>query len=113
MGKESLRIIMNFPASREYKIAESLKPLAEAFIKHESSNEMINDPLEAAFGNSLRLVKRGYIEAALDGIIEILRQDKSFHDGEAKKVFLNLLELLGEEEPLTRQYRNELATILF
>jgi putative thioredoxin len=113
MGKESLRIILNFPASREYQIAESLKPLAEAFIQIENTSQISQDPLDAAFVNSLRLVKRGNIEASLDGIIEILGQDKNFHDGEAKKDCLNLLELLGEENPITRQYRTELATILF
>jgi putative thioredoxin len=49
----------------------------------------------------------------MDGLLGILREDKNFRGGEAKKIMVSLLELLGDDDPLTKQYRNELATILF
>ena len=69
--------------------------------------------LEAAYSNALRLANRGNIPSAMDGLLGILREDKKFRDGEAKKIMVALLELLGDNDPLTKQYRNELASILF
>ncbi len=49
----------------------------------------------------------------MDGLLDVLRQDKRYRKGEAKDVLLALFELLGDEDPLTRTYRSELASVLF
>jgi putative thioredoxin len=71
------------------------------------------DSLEAQFWQAGRLLQRGNVEAAMDGYLDILRQDKTFRDGEPKKVLLGLFDLLGDDDPLTANYRRELAMILF
>ena len=68
---------------------------------------------EAMYNRALKLVGRGNFLAALDGLLEILRQDKRYYDGEVHQVVLGLFGILGNENPTTRQYRNELASILF
>jgi putative thioredoxin len=113
---ESLNILKSFPPSREFNAAQNLLPLAFALDRaHEGVGNAVNgdDALDAAFDRSIRLVERGNIPAALDGLLDILREDKRYRDGEVRKVFLSLLELLGEENPLTRQYRQELSSVLF
>lgn len=113
-AREAIFIQNNFPASREYNQAETLRPLSEALLRSDTNPAPdFDDPLDAAYNNALRLVKRGNIEAALDGLLEIVRQNKSHRSGETRKIILSLLELLGEANPLTRQYRNELAAALF
>jgi len=72
-----------------------------------------DDPLEAAYYRALRLILRGNFPAAMDGLLDILRQDKRYRNGEIRLVMLGLFELLGENNPLTRQYRQELASVLF
>ncbi len=57
---------------------------------------MSANPLEAAYRNSLRLARSGKIEMALDGFLDILRQDKHFHDGQLHDIYLALLEVLGK-----------------
>jgi putative thioredoxin len=112
-GKEALSFLRNFPASPQFNIAVILLPLADAFVNYELKLPSTDDPLDAAFQNSVRLAARGNIPAALDGLLDILRQNKRFRDGQVRQVVLGLLELLGEDDPQTRQYRNELASILF
>lgn len=113
-AQEALEILRNFPASKEYTAAEKLRPLAEGLVRLETDEDMdFDEPLEAAYRNSLRLITRGNIPAALDGLLEVLREDKRYRHGEVRLVFLALLELLGESNPQTRQYRNELASVLF
>jgi len=65
----------------------------------------------AAYWNAIRLVSRGKITSALDGLLDVLRLDK--HDLKSRKVILALLELLGDDNPVTREYRKELSSILF
>jgi putative thioredoxin len=108
-------LLDNFPASKEYNAAELLRPLAEALEREQDEVLELDEvePIEASYRNALRLVRHGNVPAALDGLLEVLRQDKRYREGEARQVFLALLELLGENNPLTRQYRNELASVLF
>lgn len=110
---EALPILQNFPASREFNTAQSLLPLASALEDLNGGLSSSEDPLDATFYRSLRLVERGNIPAALDGLLDILRENKRYRGGEARKVFLGLLELLGNEDPLTREYRQELSAVLF
>lgn len=116
-GKEGSQIINGFPASREYHNAEKLRPLATALAKMEgveihTAYQPDENPLTTAYRNALRLFVRGNHEAAMDGLLEILRQDKRYHNGEVRQALLGILDLLGDQD-LTRQYRNELASILF
>jgi putative thioredoxin len=110
---EALQLLHDFPASREFSHAETLKPLAEnleAYRLDTLPSETVDD---AAFRNALRLVSKGNIPAALDGLLGILRRDKHYANGKAHQIVLSLLELLGEENALTGEYRRELANVLF
>ena len=106
------KILASFPTSRELPAAEGLRPLAAALSRIRQEELSSDDPLEAAYNHSLRLVARGNFPAVMDGLLDILRQDKKYRNGEARQVLLAVLDIQGET-PLTRQYRNELASILF
>jgi putative thioredoxin len=109
---EALALVTSFPASRRYAQAMTLLPLAEEMDqlrRHTSGAE--DDEQRAAYWNAIRLVTRGKITAALDGLLDVLRSDKQ--EPGVRKVVLALFELLGDENPLTRDYRKELSSILF
>jgi putative thioredoxin len=109
----ALVLLLNFPASPEYNIAQSMRPLAEGIVHLADLPEDSDDPLEPAYHNSLRLAARGNIPAALDGLLDILRQNRHYKNNTARQIVVSLLAVLGDDDPLTRQYRTELATILF
>ncbi len=102
-----------FPASREYSASEALRPLVEALERAQHAPAYSEEPLESAYLNALRLVLRGNPAAAIDGMLDILRQDKHYRHGEVRQVVLALLEALGDDNPLTPDYRRELSGILF
>ncbi len=110
---EALLILRNFPTSRQYARAEILLPYAESLAYFTKGQLPQEHDLDFAFQNAIRLASNGNLPSALDGLLDILRQEKRYRDGIAHKVVLALLELLGEDDPLTRNYRTELATILF
>lgn len=112
----ALPILREFPASKEYSAAEQLLPLARALADldlGELDPTRDDEGQAAVFVNAVRLASRGQILAAMDGLLDVLRDHKPAGGQEARKVFLGLLQVLGEENPLTRDYRSELATILF
>jgi putative thioredoxin len=110
---DAKEILRTFPASPEYKSAEILKPLIESYTLVDYAELNSDDELEAAFWNNVRLARRGNIQAAIDGLLDILRINKHYKKDLARQVILALLLILGDEDPDARQYRSELATILF
>lgn len=111
--KDAHKALRNFPPSKEYPRAQALLPLVDALLAVQNAPAFSDDPLEAAYFNALRLVRKSNYEAAMDGILDVLRQDKRFRNEEPRKVMLGIFEMLGENNPLTRQYRQELALVLF
>jgi len=111
--KEAKHLIDEFPASPEYARMQAVLPLYEALKRGQSFQPTMEDPLEAESINAIRLIMRGNLPAAMDGLIDILRQDKHYRSDEARKLLLGLFEVLGNHHPLTQQYRQELAMVLF
>jgi putative thioredoxin len=102
----------DFPPSKEYSAAERLRFLIQEILKAQDS-PLPDDELAAAYQHSLRLIHKGNYFAALDGLLDILRKNKSFHHGKLKEIIVEILDLLGDSEPETRAYRQELALILW
>jgi len=110
---EVRRILDDFPPSQEYAHVEELRPLYSALWAEKTNQVISDDFLDVAYSNALRLIMRGNIPAGMDGIIDILRQNKHYRNDAARKVMLGLFEVLGDNHPISQQYRRELAMILF
>ncbi len=110
---EAETVLRKISPSREYAAAETLLALVDVLLAQPSVPDERDEPLDAAYHNALHLVERGNLLAAMDGILDVLRQDKRYRSGEPRRVIVGLLEILGDEHPQTRQYRNELASVLF
>ncbi|NPA31405.1 MAG: thioredoxin [Chloroflexi bacterium] len=112
--REALTLLRDFPASKEYQAAQALVPLAEALLwAEEHPVAESDDPLEAMYRRALDLLRRGNVEAAMDGLLEIIRRDKHYRDDMPRKILLGIFEILGQQHPLTKQYRRELSLALF
>jgi putative thioredoxin len=70
------------------------------------------DDSNARFELSSVLVAAGQHEAALDELLDILRRDRSFNDGAARKAMLDIFQLLGNGGPVVSRYRGLLARTL-
>ena len=112
-SKEALAILEDFPSSKLYAQAQTLIPLAQAMGDQEQEANEEEKPLEPAFQNCLRLISQGKLQPAMDGLLDILRQDKNYRERLAHKVAIAVLEMMGESNEITRQYRAELASVLF
>ncbi|MGB3714327.1 MAG: thioredoxin [Candidatus Promineifilaceae bacterium] len=95
--------------------AERLLPVAQFVCAVSGSDDegMELTVVEAQYRQAARLLARGNIAPAMDGLLEVLRFNKDYRDGQVKAVLLGIFELIGDEEPLTAVYRREMASILF
>lgn len=110
---EARYILSNFPASPQFQQAKTLLPYADILIAHKEKTLPDESDLDALFHNSIHLAARGNLPAALDGLLGVLRQERHYRDDLARLVILGILELMGNQDPDTRRYRQELASVLF
>ena len=73
----------------------------------------IQDNQSAAYYRAVQLVGKGNLPAAVDGMLDILKADKNYLKGEAREVTVGILEMMDPNDQETRNYRNELSSVLF
>jgi putative thioredoxin len=113
-GCEAGELLDDFPRGDTAPVAEKLAPLARLLCEVEGADAPLAETdLDALYYQSARLLARGQLEAGMDGLLDVLRQDKRYRKGEPRQVMVALFELLGDDDPTTREYRNELASVLF
>jgi putative thioredoxin len=61
---------------------------------------------------SLLATEQRFIEA-MDEFLGVVRRDRKYQDDGARKAMLALFTIIGEDQPLTRTYRQKLANALF
>jgi len=68
---------------------------------------------EARYNLALALYAGGQAEAAIDALIQIIRQDRGWNDDAARLELLKLFEAIGPTDPVTIDGRKKLSSILF
>jgi putative thioredoxin len=113
-GAEAERALEQFPNGRESGDAERLRPLVRYLIEAQRGPDCPDEEnLDAQYCRAGKRIASGDLQGAMDEILAVLRRDKRFRQGEPRTVMLGIFELLGNEDPVTREYRNKLASVLF
>jgi putative thioredoxin len=68
---------------------------------------------EARFALAAALMAAGERDSAADALLEIIRSDREWNEGAARKRFLQLLEAQGLEDPWSGAQRRRLSALLF
>ncbi|MES2824769.1 MAG: thioredoxin [Pseudomonadota bacterium] len=90
------------------QIAKSPELLAlEAAYASESDN------MDTAYQLALQYVQAKDYRPALELLINILRKNRSYGDGQARKTLTDLLVLLGKGDPLAIEFQRKLFTLLY
>ncbi len=113
-GEEANRALESIKDGPEFAAAERLREMAR-WLASAGSNGVGPDPNspEALFRLAAGVGAKGDIQAALEGLLAVLRRDKRFRGGEAQRIMLAYFDILGDADPMTREYRNRLASVLF
>jgi putative thioredoxin len=119
---EGLAMLESIPEGiQERKIAEALIASAQ-FQRHATGQNEADlrakieaDPKDIASRYALAslLAAEGRYSEALEAFLEVVRRNRQYEDDGARKAMLALFTILGEDDPLTRQFRQQLANALF
>ncbi len=114
-GDAALAYIENFPGGSEIVQAQQLAPLARliASVEGVPDYSTIESETDALYDQAAKLLMQGKWAAGMDGLLDVLRKDKRYRKGQPREVMLGVFALLGDDDPMTREYRNELASVLF
>ncbi len=71
------------------------------------------DDLAARLDLARALAAAGRGEEAAEQLFAVLRRDRDFADGEARRLLLRIMEAAGGDSPFTRKARRRLSSLLF
>ena len=71
------------------------------------------DDHQARYDLALALLKAGQPVDAIEALIEIIRRNRDWNEGAARKRLISIFDALGPDDPLTADGRRRLSTILF
>ncbi|MGR4070000.1 tetratricopeptide repeat protein [Billgrantia sp. C5P2] len=117
-SEEALALLDNLPPEeRDAAPARGVRASIE-FRKEAPSDEELaalagRDDSEANFKRALRQVADGDYEAGLEGLLDVMRKDRSYGDDAARLTLLRVFDALGADHPLTVTYRRKLFTLLY
>ena len=103
------------PAIARARSALALAEIAPAGESSELEARVAANPddLDARFELAGALMAQSERDSAADQLLEIVRRDREWTDGAARKRLLQLLEATGLEDPWAAQQRRRLSAILF
>lgn len=71
------------------------------------------DDLETAYLLAVQYSQNEQHREALDLLIDVLRKDREFRDGGAKKALLDIIAVLGNSDPLAKEYQRKLFSLMY
>ncbi len=110
--EDATKLLDTIPASERavYSQAQGVKALIH--FKQEAQNPGETE-LDKNYAEACRLTLASDYDRALQLFIEIVGTSRKYKDDGARKAMLSIFNLLGDEHPLTQQYRKELMLQLY
>ena len=111
-GGEANEILNNVTGGPEEAVALQLRPLASLLLEATTHSNGAGG-LDGLYYAAGQKIARGDLRGAMDALLDVLRRDKKFRNGEARQAMLAIFAVLGDESELVREYRGKLASVLF
>ena len=101
-GCEALRLLEHFPAGAEAERAARLKPLAQFLCR---PSQAANGDLQDTYQQAANALRRRDYGAALYNLLTAFNREKAGGERRAQPIMEGVLELMGDNDPLARPYR--------
>ncbi len=100
------QLMAQIELKREAADSPEVKALEEALATDESNHEI-------RVKLAVQLTTTGRYRDALEHLLTVLRIDRDWNNGEAKRLFLDTLATIGKGDPLAAEYQRKLFSILY
>jgi putative thioredoxin len=110
--EDATKLLDTIPPSEREIYSEARGVKAIIHFKQEAENPGETD-LDKSYSEACRLTLASDYDRALQLFLEIVGTSRKYKDDGARKAMLSIFNLLGDEHPLTQQYRKELMLQLY
>jgi len=93
--------------------AEGIRQIADLFATLDEPDSLPQGPARTTYLAAIAALRGRDVATALDGFISVLVSDRSLDDDGARTACLALFRLLGDDDPVTRQYRSAFANAVY
>ena len=101
------------PDADDFAMADAIRTLARLIGLAEVPAGLPDEPARAAYQAAAVNMKNGNFKAALEGFIGVVRVARSYDEDGARKACVALFRYLGDDHPLTREFRGALSSALY
>ena len=99
--------------SPHYDEAEAVRTLSSLFARVEDPRLLPESPVRERYLQGLYSARAGDFEAALEGLIDVVRKDRRYDDDGSRKGCVAIFNLLGNDHDLTARFRSTLSRALY
>ncbi len=99
-------------AARAVEAALAMAEQAGDVAELEAAVSANQDDHGARIGLGRSLIASGRREEGLEHLLEVVKRDRGFEDDAARKAMIEVFEMLGDEDPLTLEFRQRLQMLL-
>lgn len=96
-----------------YPEAEAIRTFGLLFNCVDGSRPLSDSSVKPIYLAAIKALGRQDYQTALDGFVEVLRIDREYDDGGARKACIAVFKLLGEDQPLVKEKRRDFASALY
>ena len=96
-----------------YDEAEAIRALVSTFARVDEPGRLPESAVKDVYVRALHSTRTGDFEAALEGLIDVVRKDRRYDDDGARKGCIAIFNLLGNDHELTRRFRSALSSALY
>ncbi len=104
-------LLVSLEQERDYQ-AQAKMLRAIIFFKQVASEPAATE-LDQTFQTAATHVLQEQHQVALDLLLAIARKDRRYRNDGARKAILSIFDILGDEDPITREYRRKLTSALY
>lgn len=98
------------PINAKLRLAGQVTAGADGNVREDRAAD--RDNVEARFQRRLRQALENDLEAALDGLLELVARFRDWNDGAIRKAIIDIFTLMGNDNPRIKEYRTRLARTL-
>lgn len=101
------------PKKDDQELYDSILQIAEMMSLADSPEKIPDGNVKNAFIDALNFIKKQDFPKALEILINIIREDRFYFEDGSRKLCISIFKYLGEENPITQEYRRDFGRALY
>ncbi|MGY6216492.1 thioredoxin [Methylolobus aquaticus] len=101
------------PGDDGFAMADAIRTLARLLELADGQADLPEGAVRDAYLAGAERLKQADFKGAFEGFIDVVRKSRSYDDDGARKACVALFRYLGDDHPLTREFRGALSSALY